>query len=95
MYKEYVIEVDEETGEVGTIYSDDLKELFNNFSNVQVARLSHVEPTKDGKWQADMSPIGGKSLPETDTREESLALEVENINSQPSLIEAIKTAIQQ
>lgn len=39
-------------------------------------RASHVEPTEDGMWQADMGPIGGPKLNKTVAREASLLSEM-------------------
>lgn len=39
-------------------------------------RASHVEPTEDCRWQADMGPVGGPVLDEAETKKEALHLEV-------------------
>jgi len=43
--------------------------------DVFISRGSHVEPTPDGKWTADLSPVGGPVLGPFDNR--SLALHAE------------------
>jgi hypothetical protein len=42
---------------------------------VTITRGSHVEPTPDGRWTADLSPVGGPSLGPFGTRSEALAAE--------------------
>ncbi len=44
--------------------------------NVSIRRGSHVEPTSDGLWTADMSPVGGPVLGPFAHRSEALAAEV-------------------
>ena len=40
-----------------------------------VTRASHVEPTPDGRWTADLSPVGGPALGPFARRSEALAAE--------------------
>jgi hypothetical protein len=42
-----------------------------------IMRASHVEPTTDGSWQADLSPVDGPVLGPFGRRSEALAAEVE------------------
>lgn len=48
---------------------------------VKVKRASNVEPTEDGKWQANMSPIGGEKLEKKDKRKDALKEEVEYLEN--------------
>lgn len=41
-----------------------------------IKRASHVEPTPEGKWEADLSPVSGPLLGPYDTRGEALGAEV-------------------
>lgn len=41
------------------------------------ARASHVEPTDDSRWAADMEPSGGPVLGPFDTRQAALDAETE------------------
>jgi hypothetical protein len=41
-----------------------------------ITRASHVEPTSDGRWQADLSPVAGPVLGPFGRRSEALAAEV-------------------
>jgi hypothetical protein len=40
-----------------------------------ISRASHVEPDQQGRWWADMSPVGGGLLGPFGTRSEALAAE--------------------
>jgi hypothetical protein len=42
---------------------------------VRIARASHVEPTPDGRWTADLSPVGGPVLGPFRLRSAALAAE--------------------
>jgi hypothetical protein len=44
---------------------------------VTIRRASHVEPTDNGQWQADLSPVGGPVLGPFALRSQALASEVE------------------
>ncbi len=61
-------------GELRFIYSDDLQPLLE-LGTPQVRRASHVEPTDDGQWTADMSPVSGPMLGPFTLRCEALAAE--------------------
>ncbi len=43
--------------------------------DVQVRRGSHVEPDRDGRWWADLSPVNGPTLGPFAKRSEALAAE--------------------
>jgi hypothetical protein len=43
---------------------------------VQITRASHVEPDEQGRWHADLGPVGGPVLGPFDRRSEALAAEV-------------------
>ena len=42
---------------------------------LEIRRASHVEPTADGHWTADLSPVHGPLLGPFDHRTEALAAE--------------------
>ena len=44
---------------------------------LSIRRGSHVEPTADGKWTADLAPAGGPLLGPFNHRSEALAAERE------------------
>jgi hypothetical protein len=64
-------------GSVTCIYSDQLVPLLDELGVCDVVRASHVEPTGDGRWQADLRPVKGPLLPPTRTRQQSLDREVQ------------------
>jgi hypothetical protein len=43
--------------------------------SIDISRASHVEPTPDGQWTADMSPVAGPLLGPFAVRSEALAAE--------------------
>lgn len=65
----------EPSGTIKLIYEDDLRGLLTN-GKAEIKRVSHVEPTIDGRWEADLSPINGPILGPYDTRKEALESEV-------------------
>jgi hypothetical protein len=48
------------TGNVRCIYDETLD--LNSLGQLHIQRGSHVEPTADGRWTADMSPVNGPVL---------------------------------
>ena len=42
----------------------------------RIGRASHVEPDSQGRWIADLSPVGGPTLGPFDRRSETLETEV-------------------
>ena len=65
----------EPSGNCRCIYSEviDVREI----GEASIRRGSHVEPTPDGRWTADLSPVNGPSLGPFSTRSEALDAEVE------------------
>ena len=45
--------------------------------SIDIKRASHVEPTRDGQWTADLSPVAGPVLGPFALRSEALAAERE------------------
>ena len=43
---------------------------------VRIERASHVEPTPDGRWTADLSPVGGGDLGPFDRRSDAIDAEI-------------------
>ena len=66
----------DEVGTLTMIYADELRPLLLAGQGT-IVRASHVEPTDDGKWTADMSPVGGPLLGPFETRAEALRTEVQ------------------
>lgn len=65
----------EPTGTIRLIYEDDLRGLLAA-GRAAITRASHVEPTVDGRWTADLSPVAGPTLGPFDTRQAALDAEV-------------------
>ena len=47
----------------------------------KIERASHVEPTDDGRWMADLTPCGGQLLGPFTLRSVALAMEVDYIEN--------------
>jgi hypothetical protein len=62
-------------GTMKFIYTDKLRPLMRH-GQASIKRVSHVEPTEDNKWHADLSPIQGPILGPYETRAEALQAEV-------------------
>ncbi len=65
-----VIEAD---GSMRCVYDETLN--LHSLGQLTIARGSHVEPTTDGQWTADLSPVSGPLLGPFASR--SLALQAE------------------
>lgn len=61
-------------GTIRFIWSDQLAELAQA-GTPTISRASHVEPTTDGKWTADMGPVEGPVLGPFTLRSEALGAE--------------------
>ena len=61
-------------GEVRCIYSEEID--LRSLGPLSIRRASHVEPSNDGRWLADLSPVGGPVLGPFDLRTDALAAEV-------------------
>jgi hypothetical protein len=60
-------------GNVKCLYGEDLD--LHEFGQLEIRRGSHVEPTDDGCWTADLSPVRGPLLGPFPNR--SMALDTE------------------
>ena len=60
-------------GSIRCVYSETLD--LSSFGLVSILRASHVEPDREGIWQADLSPVGGPILKPFATRSLALAAE--------------------
>lgn len=63
------------TGGLQFIWNDALRGLFDAGEGI-IRRASHVEPTPEGKWEADLSPVGGPTLGPFNERTTALQEEV-------------------
>lgn len=62
-------------GSISCLYSDILE--LDQIGRLTISRGSHVEPTPDGQWTADMSPVCGPVLGPYRSRRDALAAEVD------------------
>ena len=62
------------SGECTAIYDESLD--LHTIGRLEISRASHVEPTADGQWTADLSPVHGPLLGPFATRSQALAAEV-------------------
>ena len=58
-------------GSIRCIYAEEIP--LTNLGKLAIARGSHVEPTDDGEWHADMAPVNGPILGPFTTRSAALA----------------------
>lgn len=62
-------------GSARFVHDDDVAEVMAEVGALTVRRASHVEPDGEGKWYADLSPVGGPMLAGFDRRGQALAAE--------------------
>ena len=60
-------------GDMRCVYDETLP--LADFGRLTIVRGSFVEPTDDGHWTADLSPVGGPLLGPFETRSEALSAE--------------------
>jgi hypothetical protein len=65
----------EASGNARLIYDESLD--LPSLGRVTIRRGSHVEPTADGHWTADLSPVNGPTLGPFAKRNEAIAAEVD------------------
>jgi len=61
------------TGGIRCVYSEEVN--LHELGRLSIQRGSHVEPTSDGHWTADLSPVNGPVLGPFTTRNEALVAE--------------------
>jgi hypothetical protein len=61
------------SGDVRCVYGEEIN--LQELGQLAIQRASHVEPTADGRWQADLSPVGGPVLGPFDRRTKALSAE--------------------
>jgi hypothetical protein len=61
-------------GTVRTLYTEALD--LGVLGSPRIRRASHVEPDEQGRWHADLRPVGGPVLGPFDRRSAALAAEV-------------------
>jgi hypothetical protein len=65
-------------GEVRCLYDETID--LHQIGCLTISRGSHVEPTSDGHWLVDLSPVNGPQLGPFLTRSTALAAEVAWLN---------------
>ena len=65
----------ESGGTVRCVYAEEID--LAALGSPVITRASHVEPDQQGRWWADMSPVGGEVLGPFLSRSEALAAEQE------------------
>jgi len=65
----------EPDGTVTCLYCEDFD--MSCLGDISMRRASHVEPQADGRWTADLSPVGGPVLGPFRLRSEALKAEAE------------------
>ncbi len=63
------------SGNVRCVYGEDVD--LSSIGELSIRRGSHVEPTKDGQWIADLSPVNGPCLGPFKSRSQALAAEAD------------------
>jgi hypothetical protein len=53
----------------------------SRLGSLQIRRASHVEPTSDGRWTVDLSPVNGPRLGPFPLRSAALAAELQWLNA--------------
>ena len=66
------------TGGILCVYGEDVN--LSELGRLSIQRGSHVEPTADGQWTADLSPVQGPQLGPFDCRTQALEAEVAWLN---------------
>ena len=66
------------TGDIRCVYGEEVN--LSELGRLSIQRGSHVEPTADGQWNADMSPVQGPQLGPFDCRTQALEAEVAWLN---------------
>ena len=66
------------SGDIRCVYGEEVN--LSELGRLSIQRGSHVEPTADGQWTADMSPVQGPQLGPFDCRTQALEAEVAWLN---------------
>jgi len=61
-------------GDIRCIYGEAID--LHSLGTLTIRRASHVEPTPDGRWLADLTPVNGPILGPFDRRTDALTAEL-------------------
>ena len=67
-------------GRIDCVYGEAID--LSRLGTLQIRRGSHVEPTSDGRWTVDLSPVNGPRLGPFPLRSAALAAERQWLNAQ-------------
>jgi len=62
------------------LYGEEIE--LSSLGKLSIKRASHVEPTPEGRWLADLSPVGGPALGPFSLRSRALRAEKEWLEAQ-------------
>lgn len=65
-------------GEIRCVYGETLD--LRSLGRTEIRRGSHVEPDENGRWTADLGPVGGPVLGPFEHRYSALAAEIAWLN---------------
>lgn len=71
----------DQCGSFRFIHSDEGAAVMRAVAPLRIRRASSVEPTPEGTWTADLSPVNGPTLGPFETRAEALSAELEWLTS--------------
>ena len=66
-------------GGIHCVYGEEID--LSRLGTLQIRRGSHVEPTSDGRWTADLAPVNGPRLGPFTLRSAALAAERQWLNT--------------
>ncbi len=66
------------SGDIRCVYGEAVN--LSELGRLSIQRGSHVEPTANGQWTADLSPVQGPQLGPFDCRTQALEAEVAWLN---------------
>ena len=66
-------------GRIDCVYGEAID--LSRLGSLQIRRGSHVEPTSDGRWTVDLSPVNGPRLGPFALRSAALAAEQQWLNT--------------
>jgi len=66
-------------GGIDCVYGEAID--LSRLGTLQIQRGSHVEPTSDGRWTVDLSPVNGPRLGPFPLRSAALATELQWLNT--------------
>lgn len=66
------------SGDIRCVYGEEVN--LSELGRLSIQRGSRVEPTADGQWTADLSPVQGPQLGPFDCRTQALEAEVAWLN---------------